>query len=220
MNSIPKQIKVVRAPKRGHYDQETIYRILDNDFLCHAGFVHEKSPVVIPTLYGRKDNQLYIHGSMASRMMKNLEQGIEICITVTQVDGLILARSAFHHSMNYQSVVVFGKATMVTGVEKLEALKIISDHIIDKRWEEVRQPNEKEMKATMVLKIALDHASAKVRTGGPVDDEKDLELDVWAGEVPITRQYLAPVTDHLIIDDRKVSPSVTNLLKRNIFNND
>ncbi|MEL6561760.1 MAG: pyridoxamine 5'-phosphate oxidase family protein [Bacteroidota bacterium] len=213
MSEIDRKIKVIRAPKRGHYDKETIYRILDQDFLCHVGFVHEGSPVVIPTLYGRDSNSLYIHGSMASRMMKNLEKGCEVCITITQVDGLVLARSAFHHSMNYQSVVVFGIAELVTGKEKMTALEVISDQIIADRWEEVRKPNEKEMKATMVLKISLDQASAKIRTGGPVDEEADHSLDVWAGHVPVKRQYLAPMTDKLIDDGRKVSPSVQKLLR-------
>lgn len=213
MSEISRKIKVIRAPKRGHYDQETIYKILDDDFLCHVGFTHESSPVVIPTLYGRKGNQLYIHGSMASRMMRNLQKGIEVCVTVTQVNGLILARSAFHHSMNYQSVVIFGKAQLVNENEKYNALKVISDQIIADRWEEVREPNAKEMKATLVLQISLDNASAKIRTGGPVDDEEDHQLDIWAGEVPLRRQYMEPVMDDLIKEDRKVSASVKKLLR-------
>lgn len=214
MSEIERKIKVIRAPKRGHYDKETIYRILDQDYLCHVGFVHEGSPVVIPTLYGRHENAVYLHGSMASRMMKNLEKGCEVCITVTQVDGLVLARSAFHHSMNYQSVVVFGTAELVTDEEKTMALKVISDQIIADRWEEVRKPNEKEMKATMVLKISLDQASAKIRTGGPVDEKADHSLDVWAGHVPVKRQYLPPITDELMENEREVSPSIQKLLRK------
>lgn len=213
MNKTERKTKVIRAPKRGHYDKETIYRILDQNYLCHVGFIHEGSPVVIPTLYGRKGGSLYVHGSMASRMMKNLVKGLETCITVTQVDGLVLARSAFHHSMNYQSVVVFGNAEIVKGEEKMEALKVISDQIISDRWEEVRKPNEKEMKATMVLKISLDQSSAKIRTGGPVDDEADHSLNVWAGHIPVCHQYLAPVTDQLITDNREISPSVQKLIE-------
>lgn len=195
---IPKKIKVTRSPKRGIYDKESIYKILDNDFLCHVGFNHNNYPVVIPTLYGRKKDYVYIHGSSASRMMKNLEVGIDVCITVTQVDAIVLARSAYHHSMNYSSVVLFGKATKVEGDEKLKALKIISDNIVKGRWEDCRAPNALEMKATMVLKIKIDEASAKVRTGPPGDEKEDYELNYWAGLLPIEKSFGTPINDPLL----------------------
>ncbi len=214
MNKIDQKIKVKRAPKRGQYDTETIHRILDRDFLCHVGFIHEDYPVVIPTLYGRLNNQLYLHGSNASRMIKDLKKGIPVSLTVTKVDGLVLARSAFHHSMNYESVVVFGNAEFVDDPsEKLIALKVLSDQIIQNRWEEVREPNEKEMKATTVLKISLDKASAKIRKGGPVDDKDDYALSVWAGEIPISQKYGLPIPDELMDSEIKVPSSVNKIMK-------
>lgn len=166
--------KVKRVPKRGHYDKETIYKILDDNYHCHVGFVHEGFPVVIPTAYGRDGDYIYLHGSTASRMMIDLAAGIDMCLTVTKVNGLVLAKSGFHHSMNYESVVVFGKAELLTGKEnKMHALEIITNHIIDGRWEEARLPNDKELKGTSILKLSLAEASAKIRTGMPVDTEMD-----------------------------------------------
>jgi len=185
--------KVKRAPKRGHYDKETIYSILDAGQICHVGFIHHNRPVVIPIIYGRSKDKLYIHGATVSRLIVELEKGIDISLSVAHVDGLVLARSAFHHSMNYRSVVVFGKAKLVADHEKNEALKVISDHLIPDRWEEVREPNAKELKATKVLEITIDEASAKTRTGGPVDDKKDYELDIWAGVIPYKQQAEKPV---------------------------
>ena len=194
MSNFTKKTKVKRVPKRGHYDQETIYRILDEGRVCHVGFTHEGYPVVIPTVYGRKDNMLYLHGAMSSRMMKDLAEGIDVCVTVTHENGLVLAKSAFHHSMNYASVVAFGKAVQVSDVnEKMIALKAILDHLLDGRWEETRLPNAKELKATMVLALPLDEASAKIRTGGPGDDPEDIDLDIWVGVIPFRRVYDEPV---------------------------
>ena len=211
---LTKKTKVVRVPKRGHYDKETIYKILDNSFVCHIGFVHEDYPVVIPTLYGRKDSEVYVHGSSASRMMRGLEKGINMCLTVTRVNGLVLARSAFHHSMNYESVVLFGKATLIVDYEeKMEALKAVSDNVLMGRWEESRLPIEKEMKATKVLKISIEEASAKVRTGGPSDDKPDYDLDIWAGEVPIHQVYGQPINDELLRDGIPLARSVQELLR-------
>lgn len=211
MEKVPEKIRVKRVPKRGIYDKETIYKILDKEFICHVGFVYHDSPVVIPTLYGRKNNDLYLHGSMASRMMKSLKEGIDISISVTRVNGLVLARSAFHHSANYESVVLFGKAYLVEGDEaKNEALKYISDHIIEGRWEEIRQPNAKELKATMVLKIPIEQASAKVRTGGPVDDKPEYELNIWAGVVPFNRVIEAPIPDEKLSGGILVPDSIKN----------
>ena len=177
---------VRRLPKRGNYERETVNRILDEGFICHVGFIVDNAPVVIPTGYGRLGDQLYIHGSAASRMLKTLRTGLDVCVTVTLVDALVLARSAFHHSMNYRSVVIFGKARLVEDDdEKWKALHVFTDHIMRRRWEESRQPNQSELRATMVLAVSLTEASAKIRTGPPVDDEEDYELTVWAGELPL-----------------------------------
>jgi nitroimidazol reductase NimA-like FMN-containing flavoprotein (pyridoxamine 5'-phosphate oxidase superfamily) len=187
---------IKRLPKRAAYDRETVYAILDEGFVCHAGFAVDGSPYVIPTGYGRDGDVLYIHGSAASRMLRTLEQGIPVCVTVTLLDGLVLARSAFHHSMNYRSVVVFGVASVVEDdEEKLKALRAFSEQVIPGRWDEVRQPDENELKATLVLKLPLEEASAKVRTGPPIDDEPDYELPVWAGELPLHLQAGEPVPD-------------------------
>jgi nitroimidazol reductase NimA-like FMN-containing flavoprotein (pyridoxamine 5'-phosphate oxidase superfamily) len=189
---------VRRLPKRADYSKEKIYQILDEGFVCHVGFVADGQPFVIPTAYGRIDDRLYIHGSAASRMLKAISEGIEICVTVTLVDGLVLARSAFHHSMNYRSVVVFGKATVVEGFdEKVAALRAFTDHIVPNRWQAVRPPNESEVRVTTVLALPLNEASAKIRTGPPIDDEEDYELNVWAGVLPLRLQ-----TDDAVRDER------------------
>jgi nitroimidazol reductase NimA-like FMN-containing flavoprotein (pyridoxamine 5'-phosphate oxidase superfamily) len=177
---------VRRLPLRANYERETVYSILDEGFICHVGFVVDGRPFVIPTGYGRLGDELYLHGSAASRMLKALREGIDVCVTVTLVDGLVLARSAFHHSMNYRSVVVFGRARVVEDEdEKMKALHAFTDHVMRRRWEESRQPNGKELRATMVLALSLTEASAKIRTGPPIDDEEDYELPVWAGVLPL-----------------------------------
>jgi nitroimidazol reductase NimA-like FMN-containing flavoprotein (pyridoxamine 5'-phosphate oxidase superfamily) len=187
-----------RLPKRAEYDRARVYEILDEAFICHVGFVSDNQPFVIPTGYARVGDRLYIHGSAASRMIRAVGEGIEVCVTVTLVDGLVLARSAFHHSMNYRSVVVFGRATLVEDAEeKTEALRALTEHIVPGRWAEVRWPNESEMKATTVLSLPLTEASAKVRTGPPIDDEEDYALNVWAGVLP-----LRLATGEAIKDDR------------------
>jgi nitroimidazol reductase NimA-like FMN-containing flavoprotein (pyridoxamine 5'-phosphate oxidase superfamily) len=179
---------VRRLPKRGVYDRVEVFKILDEALICHVGFNDESGrPVVIPTGYGRTDDRLYLHGSAASRMLRDLSRGIPVCVTVTLLDGMVLARSAFHHSMNYRSVVIFGEAVLVEDAnEKNEALRIISDHLVPGRWEEVRLPNAQELKGTSVLAVDLTEVSAKVRTGGPVDDEEDMTLPVWAGVIPLS----------------------------------
>ena len=188
--------KVKRAPKRGNYDRQTIYEILDEGLICHIGFVINGQPFVIPTAYGRVNDQLYIHGSPASRMLRTLQQGVEVCVTVTLLDGLVLARSAFHHSMNYRSVVVFGIATVVESAEeKMAALRAFTDHIVPDRWAEVRIPTEQEVAGTLVLSLPLQEASAKIRTGPPIDDEADYALPVWAGELPLRVVVDVPVAD-------------------------
>lgn len=179
--------KVKRLPARGHYDRETIYPILDEAFICHVGFAIDDQPYVIPTGFARIGDDLYIHGSSASRMLRNIAKGIDVCVTVTLIDGLVLARSAFHHSVNYRSVVILGKAELVEDIgEKNKALEAFTEHVIPGRWAEVRWPNELELKATTVLKLPIEEASAKIRTGDPKDDEEDYEMNVWAGVLPLT----------------------------------
>lgn len=176
---------VRREPHRGVYDRESIYEILDAGFVCHMGFVHDGHPFVIPTSYWRIDDDLYVHGSSASRMLRNLSAGLEVCVTVTFVDGLVLARSAFNHSVNYRSVVVLGKGTLLaTNEEKIAALHAFTEKITPGRWEEIRYPNEQELKATSVLKVSLAEASAKVRQGAPQDDAEDYAVNCWAGVIP------------------------------------
>jgi hypothetical protein len=185
-----------RLPQRGNFDREQINRILDEGLVCHVGFVLDDQPFVIPTGYARVVDKLIIHGSQASRMLRTLGQGIDVCVTVTLIDGLVLARSAFHHSMNYRSVVIFGRATMIHGPkEKLEALRALSEHMIPKRWDDVREPNERELQLTSVLSLPLFEASAKVRTGPPLDDEEDYELPIWAGVVPLSLVSALPIPD-------------------------
>ncbi|HKS09840.1 MAG TPA: pyridoxamine 5'-phosphate oxidase family protein [Pyrinomonadaceae bacterium] len=188
--------KLKRLPKRGHFDRDTVNAILDEGFICHVGFVADGQPFVIPTGYARVDDKLYIHGSQASRMLRTLAGGLDACVTVTIVDGLVLARSAFHHSMNYRSVLVFGHATLVDEPqEKYAALLALSEHIVRGRWADVREPNEQELKQTTVLCLPLDEASAKIRTGPPLDDEEDYALPIWAGIVPLKLTAGEPIKD-------------------------
>jgi uncharacterized protein len=188
-----------RLPKRAEYDRSAVYQILDEAFLCHVGFVVDGQPFVIPTGYARIEDKLYIHGSPASRMLRSLAGGIDVCVTVTLLDGLVLARSAFHHSMNYRSVVAFGKATVVeSDEEKFAALRAFTNHVIANRWEEVRAPNEREIKGTLVLELPLLEVSAKVRKGPPIDDDEDYTLPVWAGVLPLRLTPSAPVEDELL----------------------
>jgi uncharacterized protein len=188
--------RVVREPHRAVYDREAVYRILDEGFICHVGFAVDGQPFVIPTSYGRKDANLYIHGSAASRMLRQMKDGIAVCVTVTLLDGLVLARSVFNHSMNYRSVVILGKATQVEDQkEKLEALRTLSEHILPGRWADSRQPNEQELKATSVLRVPIEEFSAKVRTGPPIDDEEDMNFPTWAGVVPLEIKAGEPIAD-------------------------
>jgi nitroimidazol reductase NimA-like FMN-containing flavoprotein (pyridoxamine 5'-phosphate oxidase superfamily) len=177
--------QVRRQPDRGRYDRETIDAILDEGLVCHLGFVAGGQPYVIPTLYARVGDSLYVHGSAASRMLRHLATGARVCVTVTLLDGLVLARSVFHHSMNYRSVVVLGTATLVTGDEKRRALHALTEHLAPGRWDEARRPTAKELKATSLLQLPIDEASAKLRTGPPKDDPDDEDLPVWAGVVPV-----------------------------------
>jgi len=188
MNEIPQTPRTTlkRLPKRGSHERDTIDQILDEGFICHVGFAIEGQPFVIPTGYARAGDKLIIHGSQASRMLRALKTGIDVCVTVTIIDGLVLARSAFHHSMNYRSVVIFGRATLIEEREaKLAALFALSEHMIPGRWEDVREPTEAELQQTTVLSLPIDEASAKIRTGPPLDDEEDYAMNVWAGVLPM-----------------------------------
>lgn len=188
--------KLKRLPKRGHFDRETVYGILDEGFICHVGFAVDGQPFVIPTGYARVGDKLYIHGSQASRMLRSLAGGLDACVTVTIVDGLVLARSAFHHSMNYRSVLVLGRAVLVDDPkEKYDALVALSEHIVRGRWADVREPNEQEMVQTTVLCLPMEEASAKIRTGPPLDDEEDYSLPMWAGVVPLKLVAGEPIND-------------------------
>ena len=212
MNTFEKTTRntVKRVPKRGHYDKETIYKILDAGCLCHVGFNINGQPYVIPTIYGRHEDTIYLHGAVTSRMVTNLASGIPACITVTHVDGLVLARSAFHHSMNYRSAVVFGTATLVENEEeKNKALFCISENIIKDRWDEVRAPSAKELKGTSVLSLHIEEASAKVRTGPPVDDKEDYSLPVWAGVIPLQTTVGDLIPDDLLAAGIEPSQVVT-----------
>jgi hypothetical protein len=200
-----------RLPKRGEYDREAVYEILDEAFVCHVGFISDGKPVVIPTSFGRIGDDLYIHGSAASRMLRSLERGVDVCVTVTLIDGLVLARSAFHHSINYRSVVIFGNAKILNDPdEKLAALHAFTDHIVAGRWEEVRLPTESELQRTLVLKLPLVEVSAKVRTGPPIDDEEDYDLPVWAGVLPLGIVASQPVNDDRLPADTQTPPYVTD----------
>ncbi|HEV7797043.1 MAG TPA: pyridoxamine 5'-phosphate oxidase family protein [Pyrinomonadaceae bacterium] len=198
MSTFPQteRTRLKRLPKRGIYDRELVYGILDEGFICHVSFAVAGQPFVIPTGYARVDDRLFIHGSQVSRMLRTLAQGVDVCVAVTLVDGLVLARSAFHHSVNYRSVVIFGNATVVEEKEaKLAALFAFSEHVIPGRWNDVRAPTEPELKATTVLSLALDEVSAKVRSGPPIDDDEDYALNVWAGVLPLRIIAGAPIND-------------------------
>lgn len=188
--------RIVRESERAVYDRAEAYKILDEGFICHVGFAVEGQPYVIPTSYGRKDDNLYLHGSAASRMLRNLNQGIPVCVTVTLLDGLVLARSIFNHSMNYRSVVVLGTVVAVEDpAEKLAALRALSEHILPGRWEDSRKPNEKELKATMALRLPIEEFSAKIRQGPPVDDPEDYAFPTWAGVIPLAMLPGKPIND-------------------------
>lgn len=188
--------RVVREPHRGSFDRQSIYKILDEGFVCHVGFSVKEQPYVIPTMFARVDEAIYFHGSAASRMLRGLSTGLAVCLTVTLVDGLVLARSVFNHSMNYRSVVALGQATLVEAPEeKLAALRAFTEKILPGRWAKARQPNSKELKATSILRLPISEVSAKMRSGPVQDDEEDIPLPVWAGVLPIRLTAIAPIRD-------------------------
>jgi uncharacterized protein len=207
--------RVVREPHRGSFDSDTIYKILDAGFVCHVGFTVDGQPYVIPTMFARVGEAIYFHGSAASRMLRGLSGGLAVCVTVTLIDGLVLARSVFNHSMNYRSVVALGKATLVDDAEeKIVALRAFTEKILPGRWNDARQPNEKELKATSILRLPLSEVSAKMRTGDVQDDEEDYVLPVWAGVLPIRLIASEPIRDGRCDPGLAVPTAVTNFDKR------
>jgi len=193
---LSERTRVRRRAQRGHYDRTMINAILDEALICHVGFVAESQPYVIPTIHARDGSRLLIHGAAASRMLGLAAQGIPLCVTVTLLDGLVLARSAFHHSMNYRSVVILGTAHETTPrEEKMEAMRLLVEHVAAGRWQESRLPTDEELNATRILAIPITEASAKLRTGPPIDDEADHALKVWAGEIPVAQTFGAPIPD-------------------------
>jgi nitroimidazol reductase NimA-like FMN-containing flavoprotein (pyridoxamine 5'-phosphate oxidase superfamily) len=204
-----------RLAKRGSHERATIEAILDEALTCHVGFVVEGQPYVIPTIHGRIGDRLYVHGSVANRMLKTLGDGVPTCVTASLIDGLVMARSAFHHSMNYRSVVVLGTAHAVTDPkEKWDALHAIVEHVAPGRWAEVREPSEKEMNATLVLGLSLEEASAKIRTGPPIDDDEDYALGCWAGVVPLRLAALDPISEPKLAAGIAPSPAVLAASRR------
>jgi nitroimidazol reductase NimA-like FMN-containing flavoprotein (pyridoxamine 5'-phosphate oxidase superfamily) len=207
--------RVVREPHRGSFDRDAIYKILDKGFVCHVGFTTDGQPYVIPTMFARVGDAIYFHGSAASRMLRGLSGGLAVCVTVTLIDGLVLARSVFNHSMNYRSVVALGQATLVSEPEeKIAALRAFTEKILPGRWDDARQPNEKELKATSILRLALSEVSAKMRTGDVQDDEEDYALPVWAGVLPIRLAASEPIRDGRCDPGLAVPTAVINFDKR------
>ena len=207
--------RVRRVANRATYDRKTVYGIVDEARICHVGFVVDGQPFVIPSIHARKGDDILLHGAKTSRLIKHAQEGHEICITVTHLDGLVLARSAFHHSMNYRSAVLFGHGRLIEDpVEKMEGLRAVVEQVMPGRWDDARQPNEKELNATSLVAIAIESASAKIRQGGPLDDDEDYALPVWAGELPIRQQILEPVDDPKLRDGITVPDYVRDYLAR------
>jgi nitroimidazol reductase NimA-like FMN-containing flavoprotein (pyridoxamine 5'-phosphate oxidase superfamily) len=197
--------KINRLRERGSYDKETIHKIIDEVYYCHVSFVVNDQPFIIPTIHARIDDEIILHGAVASRLLKHVQAGNEVCIAVTHLDGLVLARSVFHHSMNYRSVVMFGKGRLIIGnEEKLKAAKAISDHVMPGRWDDARRPNQKELDSTAFVAVEIDDASAKIRTGPLLDEEDDYQLTVWAGEVPVSLVKNNPVRDSKLDEEIKL----------------
>ena len=212
--SITDNNKIKRVPLRGHYEHATVYEILDAGFICHVGFVDNGKPIVIPMSYGRKANSIYLHGASSARIMNLLASNNSVCLSITHVDGIVVARSMFDTSVNYRSVVLFGKAVVVADEKKADALWHISEHILPGRWQEVRPPSATELKATTVLEVNIEHASAKTRSGPPDDDVRDLDLPVWAGVIPLKLVADKPVHDRNLTSNHDVPPSVFATIKK------
>ena len=207
--------KIVRSPNRAHYDEETLNAVLDDGFMCHVAYLFEGSPVIIPTAYVRRGNTIYIHGAAKNRMMNSILNQGQACVAVTHLDGMVLARSAFHHSFNYRSAVVFGTPVKIEDAqEKNQVLKLITENILPNRWQEVREPSDKELTATLVIGIEIDEASVKIRSGAPVDDDADYDLPIWAGEFPMQNIFKEPITDSKCSQDLLVPDSVLAALEK------
>ena len=204
--------RVVRVPDRGHYDRETVYAVIDEALVCHVAFVQDGLPFVIPTLHARDGDRLLLHGATTSRLIQHVAAGQEVSVAMTLVDGLVLARSVFHHSVNYRSAVLFGRGELVEDGGKMAALERFTEKLVPGRWADARRPNPVELKATAVVAIPIDLASAKIRTGGPKDDPEDYALPVWAGVVPMETHYLLPETDPAMTNEAPVPDYVTELL--------
>ena len=206
---------VRRAPRRADYDVATVHRLFDQAWFCHVGFVSETGPTIIPMFHARIDDQIILHGATSSRLMMLIASGVPICLSVAMVDGLVLARSLFHHSLNYRSAVAFGFGEVITDpASRTRAFQAIADKVMPGRWGEARQPNEQESKASLLCSVQIESASAKVRTGGPIDDKDDYHLDVWAGVVPLQEQMLTPVSDSLSLREIAV-PKYIDEFRRN-----
>lgn len=204
--------KLTRIPSRGHYDTNTINQILDNNYLCHIAFVIDGNPFCIPTAYGRAGDSIFLHGSAKSQMLQTLANGVSACITIMQVDAIVLARSLFHSSMNYHSVVLFGTGIEVTDPkEKMDGLRVVSESMWKGRWDEARLPTENEMRATSVIRFPVSEGSAKIRTGGAKDDAEDYNLDIWAGIVPVITTFGDPIADEKLNPGIKIPESVANI---------
>ncbi len=207
MNS--EKSKVKRIPKRGYYNRDKVYVIMDRHYIAHVGFIYKGEPVVIPTMYGRDGDVIYLHGAVISRLLNELEKGAPMSLSIAGVTGLVLAKSAFSHSLNYESVVVFGKASLVHDSQKEHALQVISEHLIRGRWDEVRKPSKQELAATKVIAIKIDEVSAKIRDEGVNETKKDVDLPIWSGIVPVIKHYDTPIST----DSSPLPDSVKQLLK-------
>jgi len=205
--------KLKRIPKRAVYNREEAYKIIDNNYICHLSFVQNDIPFSIPTMYGRDGNTLYIHGASVSRLLNEVEKGFPVCLSIAKVNALVLARSAFSHSLNYESVVVFGKGKLVNDKDKLLALKVISDNLLKGRWEECREPNKKELNATKVIAISIDEITGKIRDEGVNDHKEDLDLPIWAGLVPIEQRFLEPISTKGLDEKLEIPDSVQMLYR-------
>lgn len=213
--SINRRNQIRQLTKRGQYDKAAVYDIIDEGFICHVGFTEGDQPFVIPFLYARMDDSLVLHGAPSSRLIKHCQSGKPVCIAITLLDGLVLARAVFHHSLNYRSVVLFGKGHTIDGEdEKLQALRVLTEHLAPGRWDDARQPNPQELNATVVVSIPIESASAKIRTGPPSDDDADYALPVWAGVLPIKQQMLEPVNDPKLADGIPVPEYLLRSIKQ------
>ena len=206
-----KRNRITRIPERAKYDEHTIFGIIDEALICHIGFVVDSKPFVIPSIHARDGNRLLLHGSSASRMLKHFKEGHDLCVTITLLDGLVLARSVFHHSMNYRSVVLFGNGRIVEERDqKMHGLKVLTEHLVPGRWEDARLPSEQELNATTLISMSIDEGTAKIRTGHPGDDDEDYDLPVWAGVIPIRQRTLPPIDDERLTEGIAVPDYVVN----------